>query len=53
MKNYDKLLQMTFINNYCTDFMFQEVMMCETCSPLILSHYFQFPFSFQDITKVS
>ena len=28
---------MMFINNYCTDFMFQEVMMCETCSPSILS----------------
>ena len=26
-----------FINNYCTDFMFQEVMMCVTCSPSILS----------------
>ena len=28
---------MMSINNYCTDFMFQEVMMCETCSPLTLS----------------
>ena len=28
---------MMFINNYCTDFMFQEVMMCVTCSPSILS----------------
>ena len=37
MKNYYKLLKMMFINNYCTDFMFQEVMMCETCSPSILS----------------
>ena len=26
-----------FINNYCTDFMFQEAMMCETCSSSILS----------------
>ena len=28
-----------FINNYCTGFMFQEAMamMCETCSPSILS----------------
>ena len=26
-----------FINNYCTDFMFQEVMVCVTCSPSILS----------------
>ena len=27
---------MMFINNYCTDFMFQEVMVCVTCSPSIL-----------------
>ena len=53
MKNYYKLLKMIFIKNYCTDFMFQEAMMCETCSTFnIVSHYFQFPFSFQDITKV-
>ena len=26
-----------FINNHCTDFMFQEVMVCVTCSPSILS----------------
>ena len=26
---------MMFINNYYTDFMFQEAMMCETCSPSI------------------
>ena len=26
-----------FMNNYCTDFMFQEAMMCETWSPSILS----------------
>ena len=37
MKNYYKLLKMMFINNYCTDFMFQEAMMCETCSPSRLS----------------
>ena len=37
MKNYLKLLKMMFINNYCTDFMFQEVMVCVTCSPSILS----------------
>ena len=36
MKNYYKLLKMMFINNYCTDFT-QEAMMCETCSPSILS----------------
>ena len=28
---------MMFTYNYCTDFMFQEVMVCVTCSPLILS----------------
>ena len=28
---------MMFINNYCTDCMFQEVMVCVTCSPSILS----------------
>ena len=27
---------MMFIYNYCTDFMFQEVMVCVTCSPSIL-----------------
>ena len=37
MKNYYKLLKMMFINNYCTDFMFQEAMMCETCLPSMLS----------------
>ena len=26
-----------YINNYCTDFMFEEVMVCVTCSPSILS----------------
>ena len=26
-----------FINNYCIDFTFQEVMVCVTCSPSILS----------------
>ena len=53
MKNYYKLLEMMFINNYCTDFMFQESMMCETCSPSILSLIIlKFPFNFQDITKV-
>ena len=28
---------MMFINNYCTDFMFQEVIVCVTCSPSMLS----------------
>ena len=27
---------MMFINNYCTDFVFQEVMVCVTCSPSTL-----------------
>ena len=35
MKNYYKLLKLMFINNCCTDFMFQEAMVCETCSPSI------------------
>ena len=37
MKNYYKILKMMFLNNYCTDFMYQEAMMCETCSPSILA----------------
>ena len=37
MKYYYKLLKMMFINNYCTDFMFQEAIMCETCLLSILS----------------
>ena len=37
LKNYYKSLKLMFINNYCTDFMFQEAMMCETCSISILS----------------
>ena len=36
MKNYLNSLKIMLINNYCTDFMFQEAMMCETCSPYIL-----------------
>ena len=28
---------MMFINNYCNDFMFQEVMVCATCSSSKLS----------------
>ena len=50
LKNYEKLLKMMFIDNYYTDFMFQEAMMMFTFN--IVSHYFQFPFSFQVITKV-
>ena len=37
MKNDNKLLKMMFINNYCTDFILQEAMMCETCSHSIVS----------------
>ena len=37
MKIYQKLLKLKFINNYCTDFMFQEVMVCVTYSSSILS----------------
>ena len=37
MKNYEKILKMMFINNYCTDLMFEEVMVCVTCSTSLLS----------------
>ena len=37
IKKYYKLLKLTFINKYCIDFIFQDAMMCETCSPSILS----------------
>ena len=36
MKNYLNSLKIMIINNYCTDFMFQGAMMCETRSPSIL-----------------
>ena len=49
MKNYEKLLKM-FINNYYTDYMFQEAMMCETCSPSILSLII---FNFLSVFKLS
>ena len=53
MKNYKQLLKMMFINNYCTDLIFQEAMMCETCSPSILSLIiFNFLLVFYVITKV-
>ena len=39
---------MMFIDNYCTEFMFQEVMVCVTCSPSILSLIFlNFPLVFK------
>ena len=37
MKIYKKLLKLMFINNYCTDFLFQEFMVCVTYSSSILS----------------
>ena len=37
MKIYQKSLKLMFINNYCTDFMFQEVMVCVTYLSSILS----------------
>ena len=39
-----------FINNYCTDFMFQEVMVCVTHSSSILSLII---FNFLLVSKVS
>ena len=50
MKNYEKLLKMMSINNYYTDYMFQEAMMCETCSPSILSLTI---FNFLSVFKLS
>ena len=46
MKNNQKLLKMIFINNYCTDFMFQEVMVCVTCSPQCCLSLFSILFYF-------
>ena len=44
---------MKFINNYCTDFMFQEDhAVCNIFIFNVVSHYFKFPFSFQDIARV-
>ena len=43
---------MMFIDNYCTDFMFQEVMVCETCLPSILFLiFFNFPLVFKITQK--
>ena len=41
---------MMFINNYCTDFMFQEVMVCVTCSHSI---FFLIIFNFLLVFKIS
>ena len=44
---------MMFINNYCTDFYVSRGHgVCNMFTFNIVSHYFQFPFSFQDIPKV-
>ena len=45
LKNYYKLLKFMFINNYCTDFMFQEAMMC------MFTFKFSFPNSFKMLTS--
>ena len=41
---------MMFIDNYCIDFMFQEVMVCVTCSPSIL---YLIIFNFLLVFKIS
>ena len=41
---------MMFLNNYCTDFMFEEAMMYETCPPSILSLII---FNFLLVLKIS
>ena len=50
MKIYYKLLKLMFINNYCADFMFQEVMVCVTYSFSILS---LITFNFLLVFKIS
>ena len=40
---------MMFINNYCTDFVSRGHGVCNMFPFNIVSHYFQFSFSFQDI----
>ena len=47
-----KIIKNDVNHNYCTDFMFQEVIVCVMFTFNIVSRYSQFPFSFQDITKV-
>ena len=46
MKIYYKILKLMFINNYCTDFMFEEVIVCVTYSSSILSPLFAISFKF-------
>ena len=43
---------MMYINNYGTDFMFSGYGVCNIPIYYIVSHNFQFPFSFQDIILV-
>ena len=43
---------MMFINNYCIDFVSRGHDVYNMFTFNIVSHYFQFHFSFQDITKV-
>ena len=51
MWKYEKLSKI-IKNDYCTDFMFQEVMVCVTCSPSILSLIFlNFPLVFKTSQK--
>ena len=52
MKSYEKLSTVIYINNYGTDFMLSGHGMCNIFIYSIVSHNFQFPFSFQDIILV-
>ena len=52
MKIYLKILHTIYLHNYYTDNMILVVMACVTYSSTILSHDFQFPFSFKDVTTV-
>ena len=42
MKIYKQLSKLMLINNYCTDFMFQEVMVCVTYSSILSLIIFNF-----------
>ena len=52
MKSYKQLSTMIHINNYGTDFMFSGRGVCNIFIYSIVSHNFQFPFSFQDTILV-
>ena len=43
---------MIYLNNHGTDFMFSDNGVCNIIVYNIVSHYFQFPFSFKDNTLV-